>query len=107
VNLGLVIAAAFAILFHRMAAYERLSPWVWAIASFGLSLIVTSVVAGFLPLLLAQLVLLGVLWWYNMRRVESREEEWATRREEDRRLRQERMRRAQEEIERDSKRREE
>jgi len=100
-NLGLVIAVAFAVLFHRMAAYERLSGWAWALASFALSLVVTSVWAGFLPLLLAQLALLGVLWWYNMRRIGQRGEEWIARRDDDRRIRQERMRRAQEEIQRD------
>jgi membrane protein implicated in regulation of membrane protease activity len=107
VNPTIVIAAGFAVLFHRMAAHEHLSAWAWAIASFALSLIVTSLWAGFMPLMLAQLLLLGVLWWYNMRRVGQRGDEWAARREEERRVRQERMRRAQEEIERDRQRHEE
>lgn len=104
-NLGIVIAAGFAILFHRMATHEHLSAWAWAVASFALSLIVTSLWAGFMPLLLAQLLLLGVLWWYNLRRIRERGDEWAARREEERRVRQERMRRAQEEIARDRERR--
>lgn len=104
-NFLLVVAIGFAVLFHRMAAYEHMSAWAWAIASFALSLAVTSLWAGFLPLILAQIGLFAAMWWYNVKRVDTRERHWTAKREEDRRMRDERMRRAQEEIQRDRARR--
>ena len=102
-NFLLVVAIGFAVLFHRMAAYEHMSAWAWAIASFALSLAVTSLWTGFLPLILAQIGLFAAMWWYNAKRVNTRERGWAAKREHERRVRDERMRRAQEEIQRDRK----
>jgi hypothetical protein len=102
---GLIVAIGFAVLFHRMAAYERLSPWMWAAASFALSMVVL-LVMGFAPVLFAQVALYGVMWWYNARKGGRREQDWAARREEQHHIEEERWRRAQEEIQRDRKRRE-
>jgi len=102
----MVVAIGFALLFHRMAAYERMTAWVWAVASIGVSLLAMWFWSGFAPLILLQVGLFAVLWWYNLRRVGRREQEWAAKREKERRLRDERMRRAQEEIRREREERE-
>jgi hypothetical protein len=65
---GLLIGVACAMLFFRAAEYERMSPWGWAVSSFGLSLIAGSLRSGLLVMVLVQAGLFVVMWWYNIRR---------------------------------------
>lgn len=67
-NFALLVGVACAVLFFRAADYERMNPWIWSVASLGLTGIVTLRGASTLSLLLLQAALFGVLWWYNMRR---------------------------------------
>ncbi len=83
-----------------------MTAWAWAVASFGLSFVVMQLWPGFMAMILAQVGLFGLMWWYNARRADTREQQWAAKREQERRAQEERMRRAQEEIERDRQRRE-
>ncbi len=65
-NLGLLATIAFAVLFYRAADYERMSPWAWALGSFALSMIVTMGLHGGLGMIvIAQILLFGVMTWYN------------------------------------------
>ena len=68
VTLKLLVAIACAILFYRAAYHERMSPWLWAFASMGLSLIVSQLAAGILWMLLAQVGLFVAMWAYNAQR---------------------------------------
>ncbi len=104
-NVDVIIVIGFAVLFHRMAALEHLSAWVWSVSSLGLSFVVMQVRPGVAPLIIAQLGLFGVMWWYNARRVRTRERGWAARREEEGRQQEARMKRAQDEIARERERR--
>ncbi len=106
-DMSVVIAVGFAMLFQRMAAYERMTSWMWVIASLGLSSIVMLASAGFAPMILTQLGLFGMLWWQNAKQHDQRAQRWANKREEEVRLQEERMRRAQEEIKRERERRDE
>ena len=67
-NLILLIGIACMILFHRAAAYERMSPLAWTLASLGLTVIVGYVAGSILLVLLAQVALFLVMTWYNGRR---------------------------------------
>jgi hypothetical protein len=100
-NIGLFVAIGFVVLFYRVAVYEHMTGWVWAVASFALSIIVMNLWGGLLQLFVAQVGLFMVLWAYNAKRVDKRHQEWATEREARRREQEARMRRAQEEIKRD------
>jgi hypothetical protein len=97
----LIIAAVFAILFYRAAYHEHMSGWAWAIASFALSIVVTQLLPGWTPLVLAQVGLFGVLWWANTKRISQRGDHWIRAREEERRLRKERVDRAREQVRRE------
>lgn len=65
---NLLIAVACAILFFRVAQYERMSAWTWAIASIGISLVVSLLRGGLALILLSQMGLFAVIWWYNAQR---------------------------------------
>ena len=65
---NLLIGVACAMLFFRAAQYEKMSPWIWAIASFGLSAILTSLASGLLLLLIVQAGLFVVMTLYNAQR---------------------------------------
>ncbi len=71
--IGILIGIGCAVLFYRAAQYERMSPWLWALASLGLAAIVGSLTSGVAMVLLAQVGLFGVMWWYNVRRAGRRE----------------------------------
>jgi hypothetical protein len=101
----LVIAAAFAVLFYRMAQYERMRGWAWAVGSLVLSLVVLQLRPGLTALIVAQVVLVGGLWWRNTKRLGTNAERWKIAREEGRRLEQERLRRAREELRKERERR--
>lgn len=66
--LHLLIALAAAVAFYRAASYERMSTAVWVIASIGLSLAVMLFWPRVMLLVLVQVGLFGVMWWYNVRR---------------------------------------
>ena len=78
-DIRLVVAIGFVLLFYRMAVYEHITGWVWAVASLALSIVVMAIWAGFLPIILSQLGLFGLMWWYNSKRVDARHQEWAAR----------------------------
>jgi hypothetical protein len=96
----LVVAGAFAVLFYRMAARERMTGWVWAAASLALSLVVTQLWSGFLALIVGQIGLVGVLWWRNAKRPTDAER-WRVARQEGRRLERERLERERDKVRRD------
>jgi fatty acid desaturase len=103
---AIVVVVGFGVLFYRVAVYEHMTGWVWALASVGLSLAVMQIAPGFVPIVAIQLVLFGVLWRQHAKRqaeitahrLEERERREAQRAE----LRQ----RGREEAERDRARRE-
>ncbi len=68
-NLGLLATIAFAVLFYRAADYERMSPLAWGAGSFALSMIVTLGLRGGIGMIvIAQVLLFGVMTWYNAKR---------------------------------------
>lgn len=67
-TLNILIGIVGAVLFFRAAQYERMSPWVWAISSVALSLVVSFLSASILLALVAQVGLFVVMWWYNAQR---------------------------------------
>jgi len=67
-NFTMLVAICGAILFFRAARYERMSPWLWAIASFGLSLIVSFLLTNIIWVILVQIALFGGMWAYNAQR---------------------------------------
>ncbi len=67
-TLTLLVGLASAIAFFRAAQYERMSPLLWTVASLGLTLVVSFLVSGVLMVILAQIGLFAVMWWYNARR---------------------------------------
>lgn len=97
----LVVAAALAVLFYMMAAYEHHAAWVWALASLTLSTLVLGVGGGSVTLVLGHVGLYGLLWWFNAREQDKRHEGFLAKRAEQQRLRADRWRRAQQEIEAD------
>ena len=64
----LLIGVAFAVLFHRAAQYERMAPWAWTLASVGLTAIIILRGGSVGLLILGQVALFVVMWWYNLRR---------------------------------------
>jgi hypothetical protein len=71
---GLLVGIVFAVLFYRAATYERMSGVAWAVASFALSIVVNWLGGGILSMLLAQVGLFLVMWWYNANRKPPAEE---------------------------------
>jgi hypothetical protein len=69
------VAVVFAILFFRVADYERMSPWVWSIASIAITEAVTLSGGSLTLVLLLQAALFGVMWGLNARRLERRRRE--------------------------------
>jgi hypothetical protein len=68
-NMALLIAVCGAVLFFRIAHYERMSPRAWSISSFGLTMLLSTRAAGIWALILAQIVLFLALWAYKVYRV--------------------------------------
>ena len=66
--MGLLIGVASAVLFFRAATYERMSPWLWTVASVGLTAVATLLLPSIGLLIGAQVGLFLVMWWYNARR---------------------------------------
>jgi hypothetical protein len=64
--LPVLVLVASAVAFFRAATYERMSSWIWAISSVGLSLIVGFLLGlGLLWMILAQVALFLVMAWCN------------------------------------------
>lgn len=68
VDLRLLVGLACAIFFFRAAQYERMSPWLWALSSLGISFIVSLLFASLLWVVLAQIGLFAGMWAYNAQR---------------------------------------
>jgi len=64
----LLVGVCGAVLFYRVAYAEHLSPWVWSVASLGLTLALGQLGAGTLGLIFGQVLLFVILWVYNARR---------------------------------------
>jgi hypothetical protein len=64
-NILLLALVAFAVLFYRAAEYERMSPFVWGLASVALSLALIGVGGRLWLLIVGQVGLFLVMWWYN------------------------------------------
>ena len=67
-NMTLLIGICGAVLFYRVAYVEHLSPWMWSVASLGLTLGLGLLGSGATGLIVGQVVLFLVLWGYNARR---------------------------------------
>ena len=67
-GLSPLIAICCATLFYRAALYERMSGWTWAIVSLSLSTILVMLAQGLGMLILGQVGLYAVMWWYNAQR---------------------------------------
>jgi hypothetical protein len=63
----LLLTVAFAAFFYRVADYERLSPFVWGLASVAVTGIVVMIGFGAASLIVAQIGLFAVFWRYNVR----------------------------------------
>lgn len=61
----LLLIVAFAAFFYRVAAYERLSPFVWGLASVCVTGAVALLGLGTAAIIVAQIGLFALLWWYN------------------------------------------
>src|SRR2546427_13236447 len=94
----MVGAFAFAAVFYGAAEYEHMTGWKWAIASLATSFVVSMLFPGFIPGLLGQVGLFGVLWWQNSKRLDALHVDRAAKIEEDRQARQERVRQGREEA---------
>ena len=68
--LSILVAVCCAIFFFRVAEYERLSALSWALGSAGVSAGLILLGWGGGVMLLAQVALFGILWWYNAQRKE-------------------------------------
>jgi uncharacterized integral membrane protein len=71
-GIALIVVSAF--VFYRIAVIEQLNPWQWAGASVLVSLGALAV-GGLFTMALGQVVLFGVLWWFNSRHKTRRAEE--------------------------------
>ncbi|MCE2942328.1 MAG: hypothetical protein ACK53A_02645 [Gemmatimonadota bacterium] len=56
------------VFFYRVADYERLSGWLWGVASAALTVALSLMGAGTGTLILGQVALFVVLWGVNTRR---------------------------------------
>ena len=63
--LTILVVVCAAILFYRAAVYERMAGWAWAIMSLAVSAIVVLLSFGIGVLILGQVGLYVVMWWYN------------------------------------------
>ena len=66
--LPLLIGIACAVAFYRAAEYERMSPWLWVIASLGVTMAISFLRGSIILVLLAQVGLFAAMWWHNARR---------------------------------------
>jgi len=96
----MIAGFVFAACFYGFAEYERMSGWMWAIASLAVTFTVLQLTGMMLFNIPAQVILFGVMAWRNSKRLDKLPEERAARRAEDQRIRQERVRRAHEEADR-------
>jgi hypothetical protein len=67
-TIALLIGVVFSVIFFRAAEYERMSPWIWSIASLGLSGIISLRGGTIAPLIVVPVGLFVLMWWYNIRR---------------------------------------
>ena len=67
-NLALLVGVACAVLFFRAARYERMSAWAWTSASLGLTVLLSMKSPSITLLLIVQVLLFGLMWWFNARR---------------------------------------
>ena len=67
-GLSPLIAICCATLFYRAALYERMSGWVWAVASLSFSTILVVLGQGLVVLIFGQVGLYVVMLWYNAQR---------------------------------------
>jgi hypothetical protein len=67
-GLSILVVVCAAILFYRAAVYERMAGWVWAIMSLAISAILVLLSQGIGVLILGQVGLYVVMWWYNAHR---------------------------------------
>ncbi|MEZ4376698.1 MAG: hypothetical protein R3B35_00275 [Gemmatimonadales bacterium] len=70
--MNLLFLVAFAILFHRAADYERMNPWLWSIASLGLSGVAILSRWHVAAYFASQGAIFGAMWWHNLRRQRER-----------------------------------
>lgn len=64
----LFVTVAFAVMFYRAAEHERLNPLIWSVASLATTGIVILRAGGIGVVVLGQVLLFMVLWWYNVKR---------------------------------------
>jgi hypothetical protein len=64
----LFVTVAFAVMFYRAAEHERLNPLIWSVASLAITGIVILRAGGIGVVVLGQVLLFIVLWWYNVKR---------------------------------------
>lgn len=67
-NLALLIGVCCAVLFHRAAYHEHMSPWAWSISSLALSVVISMKTGSTTILLLVQAGLFALMWGYNVGR---------------------------------------
>jgi hypothetical protein len=66
--ISLFVGVLCAVFFFRAAAYEGIGSAGWAIASLGLTTLVSLRGGGLLLVLVSQVALFALMWWYNVRR---------------------------------------
>ena len=67
-NMTLLVGVCGAVLFYRVAYAEHLSPWMWGVASVGVTIALGALGAGTAGLIMGQVGLFLILWVYNARR---------------------------------------
>jgi len=73
---GVLVLGGFALLFYRAAAYERMSPMVWALASIGVTVVVQQGLRlSLVWVFFGQVGLFLLMTWYNGYRKEKRRSE--------------------------------
>jgi predicted signal transduction protein with EAL and GGDEF domain len=100
----MIAALVFAACFYGIAEYEHMTAWPWAVASLVVSFAVLELTGTLILVIPAQVVLFGVLWWRNVKRIDKLPEEQAARAEADRVRRQAMVQRAQERSDREKRR---
>ena len=60
------------VIFYRAANYERMAGWAWALASLGLTLLLSMRSTGVATLLFAQAGLFVAMWTYNVYRLKRK-----------------------------------
>lgn len=62
------IGVVLRVIFFRTAEYDRMSPWIWSVASLGQSGIVSPQGGTIVRLIAGPVGLFVLMWWYNTRR---------------------------------------